>query len=55
MMKKAFVTLALAAKALTLAAAVLMYTGSANADSEDCPVYCVPPPCPNGCEEPEES
>jgi hypothetical protein len=44
MTKKLFVTLALMAKAMTLAAAVMVYAGSsAPADSEDC-WPCIPPP-----------
>ena len=52
-MKRLIVTLALAAKALTLATAVMLYAGSADtANSEDC-WPCIPPPdCdPYDCEE----
>lgn len=43
-MKKLFISLALAAKALTLAAAVMLYAGGFDAaNSEDC-APCVPPP-----------
>jgi hypothetical protein len=43
-MKRLLVTFALAAKALTLAGAVLLYAGSADtANSEDCNP-CIPPP-----------
>lgn len=45
MLNKTLISLAIAAKALTLAAAVLLYSGNSTANAEDCPMTCVPPPC----------
>lgn len=45
MLKKSLIALALAAKALALAAAVMLYSGSQAATAEDCPMTCMPPPC----------
>ena len=45
MLNKTFISLAIAAKALALASAVLLYTGSSTVNAEDCPMTCVPPPC----------
>ena len=51
-MKKVLVTLAISAKVLALAAAVMLYAGNAEqASAEDC-WPCIPPPqCdPSDCE-----
>lgn len=53
MLKKLLVTSAIAAKTLALAAAVLLYAGSAttaDTDEGDCPWMCVPPPCDPDCD-----
>jgi len=45
MLKKSLITLAIAAKALALAAAVMLYANAQTANAEDCPMTCYPPPC----------
>ncbi|MCB1021003.1 MAG: hypothetical protein H6509_13340 [Bryobacterales bacterium] len=53
-MKKLFISLAIAAKALTLAAGVMLYAGSADtANAEDCNPCMPPPSCLPDCWGPE--
>ena len=51
MLKKTLISLAIAAKTLAIVGAALLYAGSTPANAEDCPFYCVPPPCQENCEE----